>query len=84
MSTRFIARPTRWLAAPESDPRLFAQRGFVVEIDDEGAGEFVVVRSNQPCGDSQIKLDPSDWRAIQDAVDLALLNIREHDDKSDD
>lgn len=40
------ARVTRLHVLPEGEP-LFDERGFSVEIDDEGGGEFVVVHDRE-------------------------------------
>ena len=45
-----------------------------VEIDDEGAGEFVLVSS--PDGPS-VAIDPAEWATLRQAIDHAIKECRE-------
>lgn len=55
---------TRISILPPGEP-IFSERGYTVEIDDEAAGPFLVVKDGQ---DGQIKVDFSDWNEICEAV----------------
>jgi hypothetical protein len=79
-----IVRPIAWLIAPEEDPRLFSEYGYTVSIDDEAAGEFVVIREHEGHGDRQIRFDAERWPDIQKAVGLAIDEIRQHERESGD
>ena len=74
MSVNLQQRVTRVHVAPEGEP-IFCERGYSVEIDDEAAGEFVVVRS-QCDGDGKISIDPCGWPALREAIDTMIAECR--------
>ena len=39
-----IIRRTQWLVAPEDEPRLYSDRGYLITIVDDGDGEFIELR----------------------------------------
>jgi hypothetical protein len=82
--TDYIIRPTAWLVAPASDPRLFSERGYRIEIDDEGGGEFVNVRDMTLDGARQVAIEGEAWSAVRLAIDSAFAEIKAHEDKTDD
>lgn len=53
---------------------IFHERAFSVEIDDEGAGEFIVIRS--VCGPGTLAIEAGEWPALRDAVDLMAKNVK--------
>lgn len=66
------ARPTRWKVGNKDGIT-------VVEIADEGGGEFVSV--DQPLGTADtFRWDPEEWPAIRDAIDNAFAEIKRHED----
>ena len=65
-------RVTRVHVLPEGEP-LFDERGFSVEIDDEGGGEFVVVHDR----DGEIRLNAEEWPALREAIDRMVKECRE-------
>ncbi len=50
---------TRITLVPEGKP-IFDEEGWDIEIDNQAAGEFVVVRSNTP-GYDKIAINPWEW-----------------------
>jgi hypothetical protein len=65
---------TRTLALvllPDGEP-IFHERATRIEIDDEGAGEFVVLHQH----DGKAKIDPSEWPALRDAIDRMVAECR--------
>lgn len=65
-------RPIKWALMPESEP-IFSEEGFLVEIVDEAAGEFVTLS----CGDGDaIRINPSEWPELRAALDLAVESCR--------
>lgn len=65
-------RVTRLHVLTEGEP-LFDERGFSVEIDDEGGGEFVVVHDR----DGEIRLNAEEWPALREAIDRMVKECRE-------
>lgn len=59
-------RITQLTVAPEGAD-LYDDRSTHIEIDDEGGGEFIKVV--QPCGNAEIRIDPSEWPVIRRAID---------------
>jgi hypothetical protein len=46
-----------------------------ISIDDEGAGEFIVV--NQPLRDeSGIQIDPEEWEIVKSTIDKMIADIQ--------
>lgn len=65
-------RVTRLHVLPEGEP-LFDVRGFRVEIDDEGGGEFVIVSEFG----GNIRIDAKEWPALRKAIDRMVKECRE-------
>lgn len=58
-----------------------------IEVDDEGAGEFLVIR--QPYAHAKlsaggIAIDPTEWPPIRDAIDAAFREIASADSSEND
>lgn len=62
-------RTTRIHLTPDT---IFHERAFSIEIDDEGGGEFLVIRSDA----QQLDIDVDEWPALRDAVELMIKNVR--------
>ena len=65
---------TRTLALvvlPDGEP-IFHERATRVEIDDEGAGEFLVLHQYE----GKMKIDPSEWPALRAAIDRMVAECR--------
>jgi len=80
--TAYRIRPTRWLVAPDADLRIFAEYGYSVEIDDEGGGEYVRVRSHseETAGEHSISIDTKPWRVLRAAIDAAFDEVAKYAD----
>lgn len=65
-------RVTRLHVIPEAEP-IFDERGFSVEIADEGGGEFVVVSDFA----EKIRIDAKEWPALREAIDRMVKECRE-------
>ena len=63
-------RTTQLTVAPEGEP-IFSERAYTVSIDDEAAGEFVVVHALDEAG-GKIAIDPTDWPALREAIDTLI------------
>lgn len=63
-----VIKPTRVSIMPEYNPVIFDERTTHVEIDDEAAGEFVVLRQIRDDGHATIRIDPSEWKDIRGVI----------------
>lgn len=70
----YETRVTCMTVLPEGES-IFCEGATQIEFDDEGGGEFVVVRQ---CGDNEekIKIAPDDWPAIRKAIDKMIKECR--------
>jgi len=60
---QMIQRVKAIIIHPEGKP-IFDAMATTIEIDDEAAGEFVVVRQ----GDKAIAINPEEWPIIMDSI----------------
>jgi hypothetical protein len=56
---------------------IYDESATVIEIDDEAAGEFIVLRQD----DGKIKIDGDEWPAIRAAIDELVADLRDEDGK---
>ena len=68
-------RITRLVVVPEG-MQLFHEQATTVEIEDEAAGEFVVVRQVSEDGAGSVCIDPSEWPALREAIDRMIAECR--------
>lgn len=70
------ARVTKITIIPHGEP-IFCERATSVEIADEAAGEYVVIRQ---CHDQirpgQVDIDPADWPLLRETLDKTFNNCR--------
>ena len=76
--TQYKIRTTRLTVGPVGEP-FFSQKQTNVEINDNGAGEFVEISQNDATG--KILIDPEEWPHINDAVSELLYCILHHEKK---
>lgn len=74
MSTRIVSRPTKWIVIREGQP-IFAENAIEVSIEDEAAGEFVVIEQDMNGKDNKIAIDPSEWPMLRNVIDRAFRDI---------
>ena len=65
-------RPLALIVVPEGEP-LFHERATGIQIEDEGAGEYVVVRQNEG---GKVTIDPSEWPVLQAAINRMVKQCR--------
>ena len=70
--TQYTIRTTRLTVGPVGEP-FFSQKQTNVEIQDEGAGEFVAISQNHASG--RILIEPEEWPHIKDAVSELVAGI---------
>jgi hypothetical protein len=74
--TQYKIRTTRLTVGPVGEP-FSSQKQTNVEINDNGAGEFVEISQNYATG--RILIDPEEWPCIKDAVSELLSCILNHE-----
>jgi hypothetical protein len=62
-NTKMVKRVRTIIIHPEGK-LIFDEMATTIEIDDEAAGEFVVVRQD----DKAISINPEEWPVIRDAI----------------
>jgi len=72
-----IQRTTRIHLLPEGEA-IFSEYGYSVSIDDEAAGEFVIIHTNDGgAQNGQIKINPEEWPALREAIDKMVSECRD-------
>ena len=69
-------RPIKWLVA-EDGANIFDPSAYIVEIEDEAAGEFVKVTGQSDADGGSIGINPDDWPKLRAAIDSAVAACRE-------
>lgn len=70
-------RITRLTVAPKGQP-LFSGLATHIEITDEAAGEFVVVKQQRDAGtDQSVAIEPGEWLVLRDAIGRMVAECRE-------
>ena len=54
----------------------FDEENYVITIEDEANGEFVVMRELCDVKDSEIRIDPKEWPELREAIDLMISNCK--------
>lgn len=72
----YETRITQITIVPEKEP-LFSESATKVSIEDEAAGEFVVIRQSASTENGKIAINPGEWPAIRDAVERMIKECRE-------
>jgi len=73
MKTEHEIRAVKWIVVPKGGMR-HDEHAIEIEIDDEGAGEFVLMSGpDRP----SIAIDPAEWATVRKAIDYAIEECRE-------
>lgn len=72
-----IIRTTELIVLPEKES-IFCERGIRVSIDDDGAGSFIVLKSQMDAG-GEVKIDDDEWPALRDAIESMVKEIKKHE-----
>jgi hypothetical protein len=65
-----ITRTTQ-VTLMQEDGNVFDECNWVVSIDDESAGEFVILRDQ--CDEpSELRIDPEEWPTLREAIDKMI------------
>ena len=72
----YKTRSTRITVAPVGEP-LFSEQATSISIDDEAAGEFVVIEQNRDDQEhGKVSIEPDEWPHVAAAVDRLLKEIK--------
>ena len=71
MAKPYRTRVTQLTVAPEGEPS-FSEMASTVEIEDEGAGEFVVVAQRARTEMGKIAINPEEWPALRAAINQMI------------
>ena len=69
------ARCVAWVVGPKSEPT-FSEMCVKVEIDDESAGEFVVLTGQHSEG-GKVMISPEEWPVLRKTIDAAIKECRD-------
>ncbi len=59
---------------PVTEP-IFSEQATTVELEDEAAGLYLVIRQSRQDGDSKISMTAEEWPMIREAVEQMLTVI---------
>jgi hypothetical protein len=68
---KYESRITELTITPIGKP-IFCEEAMVVRIDNEAAGEFVIVSQ----GDGKLAIDPDEWPAIRRAINDMVMRCK--------
>jgi hypothetical protein len=77
--TNYIKRNTRITLCREND-RLFSPGITHIEITDEAAGEFIIVRQQLETDQNTIAIDPEEWPHLRDAIETMIEKLKNNDE----
>jgi hypothetical protein len=69
-----ITRTTQ-ITLMKEDGNTFDEDNWVVSIDDESCGEFVIVR-DQYDEPSELRIDPKEWPTLREAIDTMIKGCK--------
>jgi hypothetical protein len=72
MTGEMETRPLALIVVPSGEP-LFHERGTRIEVEDEGAGEYVVVSQNEG---GKVTIDPGEWPLLRAAINRMVKQCR--------
>lgn len=79
MSKEYETRVKSWTVMPKGEPT-FSEMATVVSIDDEAAGEYVVVSQQGRVDLGKIAIDVAEWPALRATIDKAISECRSNDE----
>lgn len=73
-------RVTQLTVVPDGKP-IFDESATMIEITDEGGGEFLIIR--QPgASEGQIRLDAEEWPTIREAIERMICEVKAQESKT--
>lgn len=78
-SKNTMKRYIKMTVGPENVP-IFDERNFTIEIEDEAAGEFLLIRCyGDQCQNGEIRLDPDEWEELKEAIDIMVKHCKTYE-----
>lgn len=74
--TRYITRVAA-LAVMRPTDSIYSDTVTTVGLDDEGAGEYVVVKQPATDGEQCIRIDTAEWPTLREAIDAMIGHCRD-------
>lgn len=71
----YEVRTTAVMVVPKGDS-IFAEGAITVRIDDEAAGEFLVLGQEYDGHTHAVKIDSEEWPMLRDAIDKMHTQVR--------
>lgn len=71
----YIIRTTQLTIAPVGEP-IFSEQATQLTIEDESAGEYLVVTQQSGKEDGRVRIYPEEWPSIKMAVEILLDVIK--------
>jgi hypothetical protein len=71
MTAEMEVRPLALIVLPQGEP-IFHERATRIEIEDEAAGEYVVLRQQG----GKITIDPAEWPLLRAAINRMVKQCR--------
>lgn len=75
----YITKTTRLTVLPKGQP-VYSEQANTVSIDDESAGEFVVLEQHGHEDLGKALINPDEWPVLRDAVARMISECRQADD----
>ena len=72
--SRIVKRITQLTVLPETES-IFSERATVITIEDEAAGEYLVVTQSTDSGLGKIQIDPAEWPQIRAAINELMAGM---------
>ena len=72
--TDYITRTTKITILPKGEP-IFSELATHISIEDEAAGEYIVVEQQN----GKFSIEPDEWPEIKKAIELMLKNIKDNE-----
>jgi uncharacterized protein len=81
MKTQYETRITQLTVAPPKAP-IFAETATTITLEDEAAGEYVIVQQDNGAAVGKIAINPDEWPVLRDAIERMVNECRKDEDGS--
>jgi hypothetical protein len=68
-------RATQYSISREGEP-IYSEGTIRIDIDDEGAGEFIVLTQEATSARGGVAIDPDEWPLVRKAIDKLVKRCR--------
>lgn len=63
------------IVLPEGEA-IFSEQATTITIEDDAGGEFIVIEQQGLAGAGKIRIDPTEWTALKEAIDRMIGECR--------